>query len=189
MEKVKNSLAWIEEGYHLFAQEGLDGIQVERLARILQFNKSGFYHYFGDIEGFSQELIKMHERKVDHFIADIHQTKVLDPDYLHLLVEHSVTVMFQVQLSRRKDNHAFYALHNRLNDLAGAAVLPLWSDYLGVDFSSDVAWRYFNIVRDMFHTRISFKNLNFGYLHQLVTEVKSVADDLGKLEVVEYVRR
>ena len=52
MEKHKNSSVWTEEGYRLFAKEGLDGIQVERLARILSLNKSGFYHYFGDLEGF-----------------------------------------------------------------------------------------------------------------------------------------
>jgi AcrR family transcriptional regulator len=61
MEKVKNSLLWTEEGYNIFAKEGLDAIQVERLARILHLNKSGFYHYFGDLEGYCVELIKMHE--------------------------------------------------------------------------------------------------------------------------------
>jgi AcrR family transcriptional regulator len=52
MEKAKNSSAWTEVGYALFAEEGLDGIQVERLARILKLNKSGFYHYFRDLDGY-----------------------------------------------------------------------------------------------------------------------------------------
>ena len=62
MEKHKNSAAWTEVGYDLFAHEGLDGIQVERLARILQLNKSGFYHYFGDLEGFCMELFALHKK-------------------------------------------------------------------------------------------------------------------------------
>jgi AcrR family transcriptional regulator len=41
---------WIKAGYKLLGTEGMDGIKVERLARILDLNKSGFYHYFGTME-------------------------------------------------------------------------------------------------------------------------------------------
>ena len=64
MEKAKNSSVWTEVGYNLFAEEGIEGIQVERLARILQLNKSGFYHYFGDIDGYCEELINLHKKKL-----------------------------------------------------------------------------------------------------------------------------
>ena len=64
MEKAKNLSVWTEAGYKLFAEEGLEGIQVERLARILQLNKSGFYHYFGDLDGYCEELIKLQKEKL-----------------------------------------------------------------------------------------------------------------------------
>ena len=67
MEKHKNSSVWTEEGYCLFAKEGLHGIQVERLARILGLNKSEFYHYFGDIEGFCYALVLLHKKRFPSF--------------------------------------------------------------------------------------------------------------------------
>ena len=45
MTKSNTSQKWIEAGYERFAHEGPHGIQVERLARIIGVNKSGFYHY------------------------------------------------------------------------------------------------------------------------------------------------
>jgi len=41
MSKLKID-AWIKAGYKLLGKEGVDGVKVERLARILQLNKSGF---------------------------------------------------------------------------------------------------------------------------------------------------
>ena len=79
---------WTEEGYCLFAKEGLYGIQVERLARILSLNKSGFYHYFGDLEGFCSALVQLHKKKVGEFLQEVAVTKKLDPDYLHLLIKY-----------------------------------------------------------------------------------------------------
>jgi hypothetical protein len=42
----KTIQGWLDVGYKIFAHEGPEGIQVERLARILGVNKSGFYHFF-----------------------------------------------------------------------------------------------------------------------------------------------
>ena len=66
-----HSLAWLEVGYSLFAAEGPDGIQIERMARILQLNKSGFYHYFGDLEGYHHELLRLHRLKTESYFKEI----------------------------------------------------------------------------------------------------------------------
>jgi len=185
MEKVKNSLLWTEEGYNLFAKEGLDGIQVERLARIVQLNKSGFYYYFGDLEGYCVELIKMHEKKVNTFLGSINLLKKLDPGYLHLLIDHAPTVMFQVQLTRHKEILSFYQASERVDHLLNIAVRPLWNEFLGINGSPDLAMRYFHVVRDMFYTRISFQNLNYQFLHCFVTEAKSLIDEIAERKALE----
>jgi AcrR family transcriptional regulator len=185
MEQVKNSLLWIEEGYNLFAKEGLDGIQIERLARILHLNKSGFYHYFGDIEGYCVELIKMHEKNVNLFLESIDALKKIDPDYLLLLIEFAPTVMFQVQLTRHKEIQSFYQASERVDHLVNIAIRSLWNEFLGINGSPDLAMRYFYIVRDMFYTRISFQNLNYQFLHNFVTEAKSLIDQIAERKSME----
>ena len=169
---------WTEEGYHLFAREGLEGLQIERLARILQLNKSGFYHYFGDLEGYCMELTKLHHQKVKAFLEDIRHLKTLDPDYLLLLIEHTTTVMFQVQLTRTKDRYSFYNTSELIDLKVNAAVEQLWNDFLGHRHNADLAIRYYHIVRDMFYTRVSFQNFTYAFLHDLVTDAKVLIDQV-----------
>jgi len=184
MEKHKNSAGWTEAGYNLFAREGLDGIQVERLARILQLNKSGFYHYFGDLEGFCVELLELHKKKIDDFVDEVYGIKRLDPDYLHLVISHAPTVMFQVQLIRNTNNHFLYAASEMVDRKVQSAIRELWCDYLNIPSDTSLGIRYYAIVRDMFYTRISFQNLNYTFLHKMVADAKSIMDEISDLKPV-----
>jgi AcrR family transcriptional regulator len=178
MGKAKHALLWVEEGYLIFASEGIDGIQVERLARSIGFNKSGFYHYFGDLEGYHQELIALHEKKLQHFLLDVKGTASLDPDYLELLIRHSLMVMFQVQLLRYKNNRTFYKAGELADEKITLAIRKLWIDYMGVTEQSDLAMRYYYIVRDMFYTRISFRNFTYDFLHGLIRDARELMREI-----------
>jgi|SRR5688572_2852911 len=178
MEKAKNSSVWIEAGYNLFAEEGIDGIQVERLARILQLNKSGFYHYFGDIDGYCEELIKLHKSKAELYFADIATVKSIDPDYLMALVQHKVSCLFHLQLIRSKDNPLFYKTAEQIDQQEDFLIGELWSDYLGLHNHPTLAVRYFNIVRDMLYARLSSKNFNYHVLHDLMAEARAAMQQI-----------
>ena len=185
MEKNKNSTVWTQEGYRLFSKEGLDGIQVERLARILGLNKSGFYHYFGDLDGYCSELLSLHKKKVDEFLSALRELKTLDPDYLYLLIEYAETVMFQVQLTRSQNNKLFYAASQIVDESVNEGVRQLWCDYMDVPVQSDLGIRYYAIVRDMFYTRISFQNFNYTYLHNLVSDARSLMNEISDRKALE----
>ena len=190
MEKAKNSSIWTEAGYDLFAEEGIEGIQVERLARILNLNKSGFYHYFGDLDGYCEELIKLHKRKADVYLADVANVKSIDPDYLMVLVQHKVPCMFHLQLIRSTGNLLFYKTAEQIDQQEDVLVGEMWSDYLGIHDHPMLAIRYFNIVRDMLYARVSFKNFDYHLLRKLVAEAKAVMQqmiDAKELETDESV--
>ena len=178
MERIKKSSLWTEEGYEIFAREGLDGIQVERLARILQLNKSGFYHYFVDLESFCEELIQLHRRKTDALLLEVLEAKNFYPDYLLLLIKYTSTVMFQVQLTRNKEQYSFYKASEEIDRRANHAVRHLWVDYLGLNTKPEHAMRYYDFVRDMFYTRVSLRNFNFQFLHNLIAESKALIDQI-----------
>jgi len=171
MDRSKNASAWTEEAYNLFAKEGADGIQIERLARILQLNKSGFYHYFGDLEGFFAALLNLHEQKAAIFLDDLRQVKNIDPEYLQAVIRHKVPILFQVQLIQTK-NPTFVNLASQIDEQEDVILREVWTDYLGFHDNADLAMQYFNIVRDMFYTRMSFQNICYPFLHSLMTEAK-----------------
>lgn len=172
MEKARNSSQWVEEGYTLFAKEGPDGIQIERLARILQLNKSGFYHYFGDLEGFFEHLLNKHTKKAELYLADIRKISTIDPEYLHLLVKHKMPTLFHMQLIRNKENPLFANLIERIDREERNALQELWSDFLGFHDEPALAMRYFDLINGKFYSRVSFSNFDYPFICGLITEAK-----------------
>ncbi|HTF20805.1 MAG TPA: hypothetical protein VK658_22180 [Chryseolinea sp.] len=170
MEKSRNASAWTEEGYLLFAKEGLEGMQIERLARIVGRNKSGFYHYFGDLEGFVGQLLSLHKQKSSLYLEDLRHVSTVDPDYLNLIVKHKVTILFHVQLIRTK-NPVFTVVAEEIDCQAESILQDVWMAYIGFHDNTDLAVRYFNIVRDMFYTRMGY-NMDYAFLRGLMTEAK-----------------
>jgi AcrR family transcriptional regulator len=180
MARTNHEVTWTEEGYKLFANEGLAGIQVERLARILSLNKSGFYHYFGDLEGFCTELIRMHEKIADNCFQELSEMKTIDPDLFHLLLKYKVAVMFQMQMFREKQHETFYKTAEQIDKTGEAILQQSWSEYLGIQDRPDLAMRYFSIVRDMFYARISFEKFDYPFLKNLFTETKVIIQQLAE---------
>jgi len=122
---MKNSQAWINAGYDLFAQEGYEGLMVERLARILNLNKSGFYHYFGAHEIYFECLVRHHHRMVDLLIKDIGNIRTFDPGYLHVLVNHPVKVIANMQLMKNQHIKIFEQTLNEVNHKVNGAIVTL----------------------------------------------------------------
>jgi AcrR family transcriptional regulator len=182
MEKTRNASLWTEVGYELFAMEGLDGIQVERLARILQHNKSGFYHYFGDMEVFCDELLRLHLKITDQYLIEVKGLTSIDPEFLQLLVKYKTPVLFQLQLIRSKDNRSFHQVAEKVDQREEILLRDLWSDYIGFHDNPTLAIKYYGIVRDMLYTRISPQNMNYTFLHNSMTEAKLLMDQIVRQE-------
>ena len=165
---------WVEAGYNLFAHEGPEGLQVERLARILNLNKSGFYHYFGDTESYFKQLKNYHYGKCEHFLKDVANCQNIDPEYLNILIKHKVSVLAQVQMVRNQIHPLLYGAHKELDEKVGQAILRIWAEYTELSNNLDLALTYYTIVRDMFYSRINHENFNYNYLSQLADETRSI---------------
>lgn len=187
MEKAKNSSHWVDEGYTLFAREGLGGIQVERLARILQLNKSGFYHYFGDIDGFHEAILTRHKKVTESYLEELREIKTIDPDLFQLVVKYKLPVLFNMQSFRQKATGPFHKLATLIDQAESDIVQDLWSGYLGVHHQSVPAIRFFEIVRDMFYMRVTLENFDFKFLRNLFAEaavvMRQLSDGTPSLEI------
>ena len=100
---MNNSQRWMNEGYDLFAREGPEGIQVERLARVLGLNKSGFYHHFGDRNTYLAstyvEMSDQPELALRYFrlIRDVVYARInfdnFTPEFLRIIVSEAKAIM------------------------------------------------------------------------------------------------
>jgi len=179
---MNNSKAWINVGYDLFAQEGYEGLQVERLARILNLNKSGFYHYFGKTTFYQEHLMRHHHEMVDLLVQEIQSIDVFDPDYYYVLTKHSTCVMATMQLLRNRHVPLFEQTYDEVNVKIDRATLPTWSTYVGAPDNPELAFRYLTMIRDLFYARISYERLNVNYLDTLFSDAKNFLEEVYPAE-------
>jgi AcrR family transcriptional regulator len=172
MKKVNNYHIWIEVGYQLFAEEGHEGLQIERLSRITGLNKSGFYHYFGDTHEYLKHLLKEHERLVDTLIEPMSKLTTYDPGYLEMLLQHKHISFFQIQLIRNRHVKMFVECNERNNKKTAPYVTPLFCRAIGL--SEKAAYPYYEMMRDMYSTKADFSSYTYEFLHSMVERFKNM---------------
>ncbi len=169
---------WIEAGYHQFSLEGLEGIQVERIARMLKLNKSGFYHYFGDREYYLKQILKFHHRQFESVVTEMREMAQFDPDFFRLMMQHKLSVMVQMQLLRYRHHDLCNTYYIQVNNLMDKEILPEWSTFIGIPNDAKLALQLFGYTRDLIYSRITPENMNHEFIRNLFYEVKQVAQSL-----------
>lgn len=180
MTRLNSRDQWIETGFDLFAREGHEGIQVERLARMLNLNKSGFYHYFGTLDNYFNALMEYLHKQADIIAADTQAAQQFDPGFLHVMTKNKMTFMAITQLVSNRSVPLFADTFREVTHKIDQALLPLWAEHIGVKSDPHLALRYFEIIRDMYLARITFDSFNYEYLHNMATEAKTIILDLKK---------
>jgi AcrR family transcriptional regulator len=173
MSHESSKIKWIETGYELFAIDGPEGIQVERLARILMLNKSGFYHYFGTREIYFMDLLAHFNSIVGDYDIGISKLKSFD-EYIKFMVENKMNILFYFQLGRNRNIKSFNETYEYVNQKLEPHILPLWAKYVNLEIDLGLARRYYEIVRDMINIRSNYKNMTFEFINDQIKESQIV---------------
>lgn len=168
---------WLETGYLLFGQEGPEGLHVERMARILGLNKSGFYHYFGDVDTFIDDLLRMHRANAEEYTEKFKRATNFDPDFYSMLLAHKEIIFFHMQLVRFRHEERYQTVYRELNALVDPQIVRLFAPHVGLENQRELASRFFGQARDMFYSRITEENLNEAFLRNLIVEVSDLIRD------------
>ena len=185
MKKDKSYDRWIETGYDLLASEGLEALQVERLARLVGLNKSGFYHYFGTREGFLKDLMNHHTFKAEGMAEHIKVCADFDPGFIHVMLDHHLVILVHMQLVRSRHNPLLLVGLERANAIVDVYIVPLWATFVGMVDNPDLAGRFFSMVRDMFYARVTAENMRYEYIQAMATEARAIVLDALKMNELD----
>jgi hypothetical protein len=176
-----NREKWIKEGYSLLAKEGPIGIQVERLARIIGVNKSGFYHHFGDRECYLQELTNYHENLTNKFSSEVSHLKHFDPDYLKVLVEYKDSFFVNIHLGRYRVNPKLKEASGNGGNVIEKKILPLWEEYINLTDNPELAFEIWKIVRDAVFLRLTYNDMNVESVISAIKDIKGIFERLKRV--------
>jgi len=184
MSKIKTE-AWVKAGYGLLGEEGIEGIKVERLARILQLNKSGFYHYFGSMNIYLQHLLEYHVNVARLVAEEVAGCENLDPDLLQLIIKHKAFFLVESQLLVKCKPSQFGSELDEARRIVNEKILPLWRTATPLPEDVTAALAYLNIILHFFYARLHADKMSYEFLHSLAIETKGV---LNKVVDEKHIR-
>ena len=130
---------WLNEGYRQFAEFGPNKISINHISKVLDVSRASFYHYFGDIDLFIDELLALHWTICEQFNREGRRNcKRLIPDLYLELGKYTLPLKFNLQLFHHRSTPAYnYLFIKSYKSAANAFALKLFTELMGTDHNED----------------------------------------------------
>ncbi len=175
-----NALPWLEAGYEIFALQGPDALKVEALARKVGISKSSFYHHFADLEIYNEMLMAYHLESISVMAENSGKCKVIDPDFLLLIIEHKRDIMFNRRLRVHRDNLSYQLCFERASCTVEKEFIGIFAAMYGLQEQLDIAWNVLKVVNDLFYGRVTNENLTYDWLVKFLEEIDNFMKDVNR---------
>ena len=175
---------WLEKGYEHFALYGPDNLSVNKLSKEMGSPRASFYHHFGDIDIFINELLDMHWQISQQFnLIGKKECKNYFPDLYILLEQYPIPLKFSKQLFINRDKPAYnYLFVKAYNESSKKFVLKLFSKQFGLK-NNEETFNLWVTVGESWYSRLDTNDLSAEKMQQIATDVmnsvlKFVSSDL-----------
>lgn len=158
---------WIEKGYEHFALYGPENISINKISKEIGFSRASFYHHFGDLDIFIEELLDLHWKICVQFISiGKVECKVLYPDLYILLSQNIIPLKFNRQLFINRNVPAYnYLFIKTYNGAAKIFTLKLFSAQF--DFkNNEETFDLWVTVGESWYSRLDMNDLSAERMEQ-----------------------
>ncbi len=171
----KTKQIWIEKGYEHFALFGPENLSINKLSRELGSPRASFYHHFGDIENFIDELLDMQWKINQQFcLVGTHECKKYLPDLYLLLEQYPITLQFSKQLFLNRNIPAYNYMFLKLyEEAARSFILKLFSEEFDLHHENKDTYNLWLTVGESWFSRLDPKNLSAIEMQKLAEEIIS----------------
>ena len=164
---------WLETGYRHFAEYGPEKLSINKLSKELNSSRASFYHYFGDIDVFIDELRAMHWGIALEFNKrGRSECKQFFPDLYVLLAEHPVPLKFSIQLFRHRNTPAYnYLFLKTYESSAKSFILKLFKKKYKLDQPENELLKLWLTVGETWYSRLTLEDLSAITLQENAEEI------------------
>jgi AcrR family transcriptional regulator len=170
-----NQENWIKTGYETFALMGENSLKVEVLAKKVGISKSSFYHHFVDLDIFKNFLLEYHLRQAHLIAQKEQQAKNINPELIHILVEHKTDLLFSRQLRIHQQNKTYFEVLSQSNQIVGNEFVRIWVKDLNLSLNPKQIEGLFELALENFYLQINSENLHFQWLAAYFDNLKKIA--------------
>lgn len=165
---------WIHIGYDGFSKQGPKGLKVELMAKLVNKNKSSFYHHFADMEVFIECLLHYHLERTKFIVARTKECKNMVPEMLQLLVEVKEDLLFNRQLRIHRHLPEFKTCFEKANKPVEDAFLKIWSEALELGENEQLAQIVLNLAVENFYLQITEETLTYDWILTYFNEIRTM---------------
>lgn len=172
---------WIDKGYAYVAEKGFDNLTVNTICREVGKSKSSFYHYFGELNQFEDDLLTYHFERAKIFGQKLNNCKNIHPDLVDVVMIFKEDIFFykQLRIYRNSANHQQY--NSKIFKLYEEAVLEKWSIYFGLNNQKIFASKFNKFVTEHFLMSITLENFTHDWISNYLNEVLEMVIQLKKI--------
>ena len=164
---------WIEQGYQTFAYEGPQGLRIERLAKSIGKNKSSFYHFFADLQVFTQKLLDFHLQQAKEMARKESEAQN-ERELTLIIIEHKLDLLFNRQLRVHRENPNFKTYFLKTNEVSLPGLLPVWKKIIGLNENNHLSKLVLMLSIENFFLQITDETLNKAWITSYFLEIREM---------------
>ncbi|MCB2222397.1 MAG: TetR/AcrR family transcriptional regulator [Bacteroidetes bacterium] len=164
---------WLEEGYRQFALYGPQNLSIKKISEALGSSRASFYHFFGDMDVFTEELLAMHWDIAEKF-NEIGKTSCnqLFPDLYDLLAENPVPLQFSMQLFHHRSKPAFNFLFIKTYEASAKTfLLYLFAEHYSLTQTEREIFNLWITVGEAWYSRLNKEDLSSERLQKVARDI------------------
>ncbi|NET37583.1 MAG: TetR/AcrR family transcriptional regulator [Cyanothece sp. SIO1E1] len=175
--KNKGKTQWIEKGYEAVSEVGFTNVNIEFLARALSKNKSSFYYYFGDWDGFEEELLAHHYSSGQVFAVEANSCQRIIPDMIDLFLNNKTHIFFHKQLRIHRQKPKFKTCFESAYQMFEDAIIEQWASFLNMKEQPMLAGKILRLISENFLLQITNENFTYSWLKDYLFETSTLLTD------------
>ena len=152
---------WLDEGYKQFAAYGPDKLSINNVSKVLGSSRASFYHFFGDLHIYTDELLALHWQVCEQFIqAGTMHCKNMYPDLYLLLEKFPIPLQFNRQLFINRHVPSFnYIYIKSYEAIAQAFALDLFVKQYHLPYSKEEIANLWHTLGEAWYSRLDPEDL------------------------------
>lgn len=163
--------AWITCGYAHVAENGFDQLSVNTICRLMNKSKSSFYHYFGEVDFFRDQLMDHQVKRAHAFAEEIANCPDIFPSLIDVFMAYKIDIFFYKQFRLFRDQQLYERQGQQVFDLYENAVLDKWEAYFGLQNRRLFVRKFNKFLSEHFLLSISFKDYTYDWVKQYLVEI------------------
>lgn len=168
-----NRQLWLEKGYEHFALYGPKNLSINKLSKNIGLSRASFYHHFGDLNFFTENLLAKHWDIIEIFNSEgKKKCNQLLPDLYDLLSHYPIPLKFSLQLFHNRSNpHFNFLLIKSYEATAESFVLGLFADHFELPKSEKKVYHLWLTLGESWYSRLDPNDLSSKTLQKHAEEI------------------